>query len=189
MEYRELTEDELIIRQTSEWVKSTIVGYNFCPFAYQEVERNTIRYHVVQSKRLETSLEALMFEFDHLDSNPDIETTLVVFPDSLTEFDEFLKFIELAEPLLTAQGYEGIYQLATFHPKYQFTDASPSDPANYTNRSPYPTVHIIRESSIEAAVAGISNPEQIPQRNIKVARKLGSEVLQEILDRSLEIKK
>jgi hypothetical protein len=178
-----MPEDARIIEQTSLWVKSVIVGYNFCPFAYREVERGSIRYRVDQSNQIAHCLETMVAEYDHLDSHPETETTLIIFPELLAEFKDFTGFIELAEALLTEQGYTGEYQLASFHPEYQFADAPADDPANYTNRSPYPTLHIIREASIENAVAGISNPEQIPERNIKVARNLGSKVLQGILDR------
>jgi len=183
-----MPKDALIIEQTSLWVKSVIVGYNFCPFAYREVERGSIRYRVVQSNPIELCLETMVVEYDHLDSFPETETTLVIFPEIFAKFEDFTRFIDLAEALLRDLGYEGEYQLASFHPEYQFADAPADDPANYTNRSPYPTLHIIREASIEKAVAGISNPEQIPERNIEVARDLGSEVLQGILDRCHKLK-
>ncbi|RUM94993.1 MAG: DUF1415 domain-containing protein [Thiothrix sp.] len=183
-----MPEDTLVIEQTRLWVKSVIVGHNFCPFAYREVERDSIRYRVIQSNQIEICLETMIEEYDHLDSYPETETTLVIFPGILARFEDFTRFIELAEALLRDQGYEGEYQLASFHPKYQFADATIDDPANYTNRSPYPSLHIIREASIEKAVAGITTPEQIPERNIEVARNLGNDVLQGILDRCHELK-
>ncbi len=183
-----MPKEALVIEQTRHWVKSVIVGYNFCPFAYREIERGSIRYRVVQSKQIEHCLEALAVEYDHLESFPETETTLVIFPEAFTKFKDYTPFIELAEALLSDLGYEGEYQLASFHPEYQFADAPVDDPANYTNRSPYPTLHIIREASIEKAVAGISNPERIPERNIEVARNLGSKVLQDILDRCHDLK-
>jgi len=183
-----MTEDTSVIEQTRQWVKTIIVGHNFCPFAYREVERNSIRYQATQSMRLEACLETMVSEYDHLDSHPEIETTLVIFPSAFADFDTFVDFIGLADALLKDQGYEGTYQLASFHPKYQFADASTDDPANYTNRSPYPTLHIIRETSIEKAVAGITDPESIPRRNIEVARNLGSKALQTALKDCFKLK-
>jgi hypothetical protein len=175
---------------TRKWVEEVIVGLNFCPFAKREVVRNSIRYTLLnvsgqapQDKRdvFFKALDALLDEFRYLDQNEKCETTLVIFPELLTDFEDFLDFLMFAEKLLLDEGYEGVYQLAHFHPDYCFEGSEESDPANYTNRSPYPTLHIIREASMEKVLANISNPEEIPERNIRLARDLGKEKLTALL--------
>ncbi len=172
--------------QTRHWVEQVIVGFNFCPFAKKEVIRNSIRYAVLnhKGKARDTFFDALddvIKECRNLDEHPEIETTLVVFPFLLTSFDEFLDFLGFAEQLLIDSGYEGVYQLANFHPDYRFEGESFDDPSNYTNRSPYPTLHIIREATMEKVLANIADPEEIPERNIRVARELGNQKLGDIL--------
>jgi len=95
-------------------------------------------------------------------------------------FDDYLDFLEISNQLLIDQGYEGVFQLASFHPDYCFADTSPDDPANYTNRSPWPMLHIIREASLEQVLQNYPNPEDIPQRNIDYCRQLGLEVMQKM---------
>lgn len=172
--------------QTRHWVEQVIVGFNFCPFAKKEVVRNSIRYAVLnhKGKARDTFFDALddvIKECRNLDEHSEIETTLVVFPFLLTSFDEFLDFLGFAEQLLIDSGYEGVYQLANFHPDYRFEGESFDDPSNYTNRSPYPTLHIIREATMEKVLANIADPEEIPERNIRVARELGNQKLGDIL--------
>ncbi len=166
-----------IATATLQWVETVVIGHNFCPFAKSALDAETIRVAVVETPDFETCLENLIVECERLDSDSDIETTLIVYPRTAHQFDDFLDFIALAEELLATQGYEGTYQLAHFHPDYQFEGSPADDPANYTNRSPWPTLHIIREASLEKAVASYPNPEKIPERNIQVARKLGAKTL------------
>ncbi len=170
-----------IILETEAWVKSVIVGLNFCPFARREVERKSINYRLIEREQLEICLEALIFECVKLDQNEEIETTLLIFPEGFEEFDHFLDLNELAGALLVEQGYEGIYQLASFHPDYLFAESEESDPANYTNRAPYPTLHLIREASIERVLENVEHPEEIPEENIKQARALGIDKMESLL--------
>jgi hypothetical protein len=163
------------------WLKSVIIQYNICPFAKRELERNSIFFSINHDSQIEQCLLNLMIECDRLDTNPGIETTLLIYADAFTEFDDYLDFIEIAETLLIEQGYEGIYQLASFHPEYCFQDAKLDDAANYTNRSPYPIVHLLRETSLELAIASHPNPENIPQHNIDLTRKLGLTKMQNLL--------
>jgi len=167
-----------IVAATQNWLTSFIIAHNICPFARHVHENNGIRYQVINSDKLEDCLEALMEECRHLDAEPATETTLLIFAEACGEFDDFLDLAAIAEQLLIDQGYEGIYQLASFHPDYCFAESSDNDPANYTNRSPYPMLHIIREASIELALQSYQNPEQIPERNIALTRELGLEKMQ-----------
>lgn len=158
---------------TQAWLKSVIIEYSICPFAKRELERGSIYFSVNHDTVIEQCLLHLMDECDRLDTEPGIETTLLIYTGAFAEFDDYLDFIEIAESLLTEQGYEGTYQLASFHPDYCFQGSDPDDAANFTNRSPYPMLHLLRESSIEQAVANHPDPENIPQHNIELARKLG----------------
>lgn len=172
-----MSSDEIIIGRTKDWVSSVVVGENFCPFARKEVENNAVRYRVIGSKNdkdlLENGLMALMAECKTLDDTDAIETTILIYSEGFADFQAFLELLELANALMDEKGYEGIYQLASFHPEYCFADATADDPANYTNRSPYPALHLIREESIERVLEGIDEPERIPERNVRHARQKG----------------
>jgi hypothetical protein len=165
------------------WLDTFIIAHNICPFAKRERERNSIRFVVSDHRRMEDALEKLMQEIAHLDANLDTETTLLIWAEGFRLFDDYLDLLAIGEQLLHDQGYEGIYQLASFHPDYCFEGSDEDDPANYTNRSPYPMLHIIRESSIENALKTFPNPETIPERNIALMRELGLETLKTMLNR------
>ena len=150
-----------------------VIGCNFCPFAAKAVLRKSIRYVVLPETTLESSLESLVAELQYLDRTEDIETTLIIFPNQFADFEEYLDLVDLAEALSEEQGYEGVYQIASFHPDYCFADSDENDPANYTNRSPYPMLHVLREDSVTKAVDHYIDPEGIPERNIAIAREKG----------------
>ena len=169
------------ILATRNWLKNFVIAQNICPFARKEFENERIRYVVISQTQPEETLIQIISECLYLDNHPETETTLLIFPDSLNKFDNYLEFLDLAEQLLNKQGYEGIYQLASFHPDYCFADSLPDDAANYTNRSPYPVIHLLREASIEQAVRQHPAPENIPGRNILHCRKQGIQVLQTLL--------
>ncbi len=170
-----------IITQTENWVKQVIVKYNICPFARQEVERGSIRYSVIEQFEFKAVLADLINECIYLDEHNDVETTLFIIPAAVSDFENFLDLLDLANQLLADQDHEGIYQLASFHPDYCFAGEPENDAANYTNRSPYPTFHIIRESSMEKALANHPDPDSIPQRNIEFSRKKGSKFFADLL--------
>jgi len=173
--------DSLIAEQTLNWIRSFIIEYNICPFAKGPVNKGTLRISVSETKKKAQALEDLMVEIHLLDEKPEIETTLLVFADSFKDFFAYLDFVDLAEQLLLEQGYEGIYQLATFHPDYYFADTDPEDVSNYSNRSPYPMVHLLREDSLEKAIASYGDTEFIPEKNIATLHKLGLEKIKKIV--------
>ena len=173
--------DQQLIIATQTWLTSVIIDYSICPFAKRELDRGSIRFCVSHDTEIERCLMNLMLECDLLDADLNIETTLLIYDHAFTAFDDYLDFLDLAETLLVEQGYEGIYQLASFHPDYRFEGARQDDPANYTNRSPYPMLHLLRESSIEQAVSSYPHPENIPQRNIELTRELGLAKMQALL--------
>ena len=176
-------DSENIIKQTKAWLTSFIINYNICPFAKREHDRASIHYSVVESNLLEQCLESVFKASQQLDSEPGIETTLLIFPNNFNHFNDYLDFLNLAESLLIDQQYEGIYQLASFHPDYCFDGERSNDPANYTNRSPYPMLHLIREASLERALATHPHPEKIPERNIMLTRQIGLDKLRVILQK------
>lgn len=174
---------EDIIQQTQCWLKSIIIGLNFCPFANKEFEQKTIRYTVSSGIDLESNLHALAEEFQHLDEHAKTETSLLIFNQGADDFDDFLELIDFSNQLLDDLGYRSSYQLAHFHPQYCFAEEEPDDASNYTNRSPYPTLHLIRETSMQRAIENHPDTEAIPDTNIKLARELGADKLQSLLDK------
>ncbi|MBL4631758.1 MAG: DUF1415 domain-containing protein, partial [Paraglaciecola sp.] len=154
-----------------------------CPFAKKEMERNTVRYAISATTQVNDALGKLLEELALLDQQQDIQTTLLIFPLGFADFERYLDMLELANSLIAQGGYNGIYQLASFHPDYCFDGEEQDDPANYTNRSPYPILHLLRESSIEAVLKRYPEPESIPENNIAKARELGSSFLQALFKR------
>ncbi|MDP5293227.1 DUF1415 domain-containing protein [Oceanimonas sp. CHS3-5] len=177
----EQSEQQQYLEHTENWVKQVIMKYNLCPFARREVERASIRYVVVEEHKPKMVLQALLAECRLLDEQPEVETTLVILPRGFEGFYAFLDLVDLANDLLFEQGFEGEYQLATFHPDYCFDGEPQDDAANYTNRAPYPTLHLIREASMEKVLADYDDPESIPERNIRFARRKGSDFFARLL--------
>ena len=180
-------DDPRIIEQTKKWVNTVIIAHNYCPFAKREVEKGSVRYNVVHETEFNSLLKDVMQECVWLDQNADTETTLIIFPFNLNDFNSFLDCLVLAEDLLIAQGYEGVYQIASFHPNYCFQGAELNDPANFTNRSPYPMFHLIREASVEAAIEKHPDADSIPERNIEYARQQGLDNMEALLKQSMEL--
>ena len=174
-------ESDKIIRQTQCWLDSVIIKHNICPFAKKERDKGSIYFCVDQHSDISQALENLILECERLESQPEIETTLFMLACLGQDFNDYLNFLDMANQLLIAQGYEGVYQLASFHPEYCFADSETDDPANYTNRSPHPTLHIIREQSLEQALQSYPNPELIPERNVEYCNKLGLKKMQDML--------
>ena len=176
----------VIIEHTKKWLSTLVIGYGFCPFAKAEFESGSIHYALIETADLQAQLEALISHCAALDTDETRETTLLIFPKGLSGFDAYLELVGLAEDLLNLQGYNGIYQLASFHPHYIFADVPAEDPSHYTNRSPYPMLHILREASIEAVLKTYPNPENIPERNIRLTQKIGVESLKNLLNACYE---
>ena len=170
--------ESIAIQQTENWIKTVVVGCNFCPFAAKALLQKSIRYKVLLGADLQLALETLAEEFIFLDKNEEFETTFIIFGNDFLDFENYLDLVDIAEQLNTAQGYDGIYQIASFHPDYCFEGAPAADAANFTNRSIYPMLHILRESSITKVLENYPHPEQIPQRNIDFAQEKGLQYLQ-----------
>ena len=171
-----------IIQQTRNWVEKVVIGLNFCPFAQRELIKERVRFAVSDSISIEAALENLLREIHFLEDNTGTETTLLIYPLAFTDFDDYLDLLDLANALVEDQGYEGIFQVASFHPLYQFADSAKDDAANYTNRSPYPMLHLLREESLELALENYPDPDTIPERNVKFAREKGLGYMQVLLE-------
>jgi len=169
-----------IIADVRDWLESFIIRFNLCPFAKRELAKNRVRFTVSSAVSPEQLLTALLEELQLLDSDSEIETTLLIHPDVLQQFEDYNQFLDLADELINQEGYEGIFQVASFHPQYRFAETE-DEAEDYSNRSPYPLLHILRESSVASQVASYLDIDRIPDRNIRLLRSLGVAKLQSIL--------
>jgi hypothetical protein len=166
-----------VLAESRAWVERAVIGLNLCPFARAAEARGRIRYVHCASRDSEVLLERLRAEMRRLaETDPAThETTLIVHPHVLQDFLDYNDFLDRAEDALDALGYAGTLQIASFHPDYQFAGTAPDDPANATNRSPYPTLHLLREDSVGRAVEAFPEAEAIYERNIETMERLGKE--------------
>jgi len=166
-----------IIAITRQWLERAVIGLNLCPFAKGVHVKGQIRYVVSAAQTENALLDDLERELKFLvETAPeDTDTTLLITPDVLTDFDDFTNFLDLVEVVLRTQGLVGVLQVASFHPDYVFADAEADDIANHTNRAPYPTLHLIREASLARATAAFPDAADIYERNIETLHKLGLE--------------
>jgi uncharacterized protein len=167
--------NEIVIEQTKEWIEKAVIGLNLCPFAKPVFTQNLIRYSVSKATNEEELLEELGSELLLITQTDakEIETTLLILPEFLSEFLEFNDFLGLGEDLLSEMELEGVIQIASFHPHFQFAGTKPDDITNYTNRSPYPILHLLREDSVSKAVDTFPGVDEIPDKNIETLTKLG----------------
>ena len=177
-----MIEQDLAITQTKKWINDVVIGCNFCPFAAQVVKQKTVFYKVETATATDICLESFLDEITRLDDDDTIETSFLIFPDGFKSFDDYLDLVSVAEQLLKQKGYNGIYQLASFHPRYRFAGAPDDDAANFTNRSVYPMLQLLREASIDRALEHYDDPEAIPERNINFAREKGTVYMKMLRD-------
>ena len=164
---------EQIIDRTKKWIVDVVIGCNLCPFAANVMRQQSIFYKVDENTEMNACLDSFVQEMKILDNDPAIETSFLIFPNAFQKFDDYLDLVSLAEDRLKRYGCEGIYQVASFHPLYLFANSDENDPANYTNRSIYPMLHLLREESIDKALENYKSPESIPVRNINFAKEKG----------------
>ena len=164
-----------VIQAISTWLERAVIGLNLCPFAKAVRSRGQIRYIVSDATEPEQLVGDLTAELQHLrDCDPaDTDTTLLIHPWILQDFAEYNEFLGIAELILSSMELEGDIQIASFHPDYQFADTHRDDISNFTNRAPYPILHLLREDSIAKAVAAYPDPDEIYKRNISTLEKLG----------------
>jgi len=178
-----------IVNATRKWVEDVVVGYNLCPFAKRELVRDRVRFVVSSAETEDELVQAVHEELQRLNDEPEIETTLLVHPQVLQDFSAYNEFLDVTDGLLAYLELEGVFQIASFHPDYQFADTDPDAAENYTNRSPYPMLHLLREASLERAIESYPDVEGIPQRNIELMDELGVEKMKAILDSCFEAAK
>jgi hypothetical protein len=168
-------QDKEVLAAMRQWVEKAVIGLNLCPFAKSVYVKNQVRFVVSQAKHLDGLLEDLDRELDLLAATDpaEIDTTLLIHPTLLPDFLDFNDFTVIAESAVEEHGLEGVIQVASFHPQFQFADTEPDDIGNYTNRAPFPTLHLIREESLARAVEAIPDAAEIFERNIETLQKLG----------------
>lgn len=162
------TDINAITEQVEQWLNDVVIGLNLCPFAAKPQRNKQIKIFVSEASQEEALLEDILLQLIELsNTEPEkLETTLVVVPNMLQDFWDYNFFIDWVEGLIKQQDWEGIFQVATFHPDYCFGGAEPEDDENLTNRSPYPVFHLIREESMEKVLKHYPDPESIPDTNI-----------------------
>ena len=164
-----------VLAQTQTWVEKAVIGLNLCPFAKAVQVKKQIRYTVTEATSVRELHTILSDEIQLLlEADPAlIETTLLIHPHVLNDFLDFNDFLDVADELLEELDADGVLQIASFHPDYQFAGSKPDDIENYTNRSPFPTLHILREESIDRAVDSYPDTDDIFQKNMDTLNKLG----------------
>lgn len=169
-----MTDDE-VLEQTRLWLEKAVIGLNLCPFAKAVYVKNQVRLVVSHARHADDLLEELDNELDLLMAAPaeETETTLLIHPTLFDDFLDFNDFLELAEGVVSEHGLDGVVQLASFHPRFQFDGTGPDDIGNYTNRAPFAILHLLREESVERAVAAFPEADAIFEENIRTLEKLG----------------
>jgi len=162
-------DSQVVEQRVMQWLQDVVIGLNLCPFANKPTRAGQVRLRVSEALNEEALLMDVEAELQRLDAEPvaTLETTLVIAPQVLTDFWDFNQFIGWVEALINRNGWQGVYQLATFHPNYCFAGAEPEDAENLTNRAPYPILHLIREASMAEVLARHPDPESIPEDNIR----------------------
>jgi uncharacterized protein len=171
-----MTDDE-VLQQTRHWLEKAVIGLNLCPFAKAVYVKNQVRLVVSQARHADDLLEELDRELVLLVATPaeQIDTTLLIHPTLFDDFLDFNDFLEVAEGVLDEHGLEGVIQLASFHPQFQFDGSEPDDIGNYSNRAPFSILHFLREESVERAVAAYPEAEMIFEKNVETLERLGHE--------------
>ncbi len=172
-----------VVRHTRNWLEQTVIGLNLCPFAHKPYRQDRISYRVSSAVEEQAVYRDLLVSLDDfLRAGPEVEETgLFICPNCFADFLDYNDFLAVLDELLEQADLQGVVQIASFHPDYVFADADKDDAANFTNRSPYPMFHFIREDLLESALQSHPNPDGIPERNIALLRKLGFAVMQERL--------
>lgn len=170
-----LPQETQVLALTRHWLEHTVIGLNLCPFANSVFRKNQIEYRISVARDADALLTDLMQALESLTRTPEsqTDTTLLIHPGVLTDFSDYNDFLDVADAVLEATGLAGTIQIASFHPHYCFADVEAEDITNFTNRSPFPMLHLLRESSIERGVAAYPDTEEIVQRNLATLRNLG----------------
>jgi len=174
-------DESSVVLATKQWLEAVIIGLNFCPFAKKEFVNNTICYHESKADQIKVALHELIEQCRYLQAHDELETTLIIYRDGFRGFERYLDLVDYGNDLLVDSGFEGVFQLASMHPEYCFDGEDYDDASNFTNRSPYPIIHIIREASMARVLSVYNEPEKIPENNIVVANEKGANFFQQLL--------
>ncbi|WP_269617877.1 DUF1415 domain-containing protein [Zhongshania sp. BJYM1] len=164
-----MTNEAVVIEQeVQRWLAEAVVGLGLCPFAARPLQDERVVIDVSHAINAESLVDDLHQALCRLEETPveKLETSLLVVPNMLQDFYDYNDFLDIADAVLQEGGWEGEIQIASFHPEYQFAGTEKTDPENFTNRAPYPIFHLLREDSLEQAIASHPDPEGIPERNI-----------------------
>ena len=178
-----MNQNDKVLEITKKWVETFVLGLNLCPFARHPYNNGKIKYVLFEGNDVEKLTEVLVAEMAYLEEvTPSVcETTLIILCDTLTEFQDYLDYLEVAEYVLEQIDLSHVFQVASFHPDYQFDETLPNDAENFTNRSPYPMLHILREDSVERAIEAFPEVGDIPAQNIETMNKLGAAKIKKML--------
>lgn len=167
-------EQEHIICQVQRWLEEVVIGLNLCPFAARPTKAGQVRFVVTEARDEEALLQDLQSELERLESTEpaELETTLLIIPHMLGDFMDYNFYLNWVDQLIARRGWEGEFQVATFHPEYQFEGTDAQDAENLTNRSPYPILHLLREQSLENMLARYPDSDEIPDNNIRRMNRL-----------------
>lgn len=171
---------ESILYEVKLWLEKAVVGLNLCPFAIQPLKQDKVHFELYDGYDESKILTCLAEQCQYLDRQSEIETSLVVLTEAFSEFDDYNQFLDVCDQLLRECGWEGKYQIASFHPGYCFAGVSSDCVSNWTNRAPYPILHILREASLEKALESFPEAEGIPEKNIQKLKSLSLQEKQKL---------
>jgi hypothetical protein len=180
-------EEEKIIKSVQHWLDHIVIDLNLCPFAKAPRLKNSIRFKVSNAESDEALLLDLAAELSLLDAQDRVETTLLILSTALSDFHDYNQFLDLVDDLLMELKLEGVFQVASFHPAYQFAETDVEDVENFTNKSPYPIFHILRESSLDRAVQTHPDTSLIPSNNARLMRQMGMDRLMSLWNGCFEV--
>ena len=176
--------DNPYLEKTKHWLEAAVIGLNLCPFAKAPAAKGEIRYVVSQARDTQELTGQLAEELALLSASPEIETTLLIHPFVLTDFEEYNLYLDTADDVLDELELTGEIQIASFHPQYQFAGTAADSPENNTNRSPYPLLHLLREASVEKAIQSGQDTDRIVARNIETMNALGHDGWEQLMKRT-----
>lgn len=170
------SDESTAVQKTKTWLKDFVIGLNLCPFAHRPYSRDIIRYSLSPFINVDEFVVGFYFELQKLARTPKnkLSTTLMIIEQGLEDFEYYLDILETCEDVLAHSEYKDVFQIASFHPEYYFAQTEKDDVTNFTNRSPFPMIHIIRTEEVEEAIKSFDHPEDIPLRNKALMIKMGS---------------
>lgn len=177
-----MSQDSPVLSQSWDWLERVVIGLNLCPFAAKPHRNKQIKMQLCEAKSIDALLDEVELALNHLNETPAsvLDTTVLVIPHLLQDFFDYNDALDWVEDIIDQREWRGVFQIASFHPNYQFAGTAPDDPENLTNRAPYPMFHLIREASMTRALASFPDHESIPERNIAKVESLTEQQKQQL---------